>query len=152
MRHQTRSPKETQKIAAKIARKIARQKPGTRAVVVGLVGDLGSGKTTFVQGFARALGIRRRMVSPTFTIMRRYALPKTSPTYKRGFRSLVHIDAYRVHKPGELKIIKFESWLHDSTAIVLIEWADLIQKKFLRGARIVRFKHQKENVRGVAYV
>lgn len=141
MKYHTKSPKETGGIAAKVAKKIVRQGTDGKAAVIGLTGDLGSGKTTFVQGFARALGIRRRVVSPTFTIMRRYALPKTSSAYRRGFRSLVHVDAYRVHKPKELKVIKFASWLQDPAAIVLIEWADLVGKKLLRDARIIHFAH-----------
>ncbi|MDO8470336.1 MAG: tRNA (adenosine(37)-N6)-threonylcarbamoyltransferase complex ATPase subunit type 1 TsaE [bacterium] len=159
MRYQTKSPRETQQIAGRLAKKIARQKPGKEAVVVGLIGDLGAGKTTFVQGFARALGIRRRMVSPTFTIMRRYRIPRRR-IKKRApgsyyqlpisyYQHLVHVDAYRVHKPSELKVIKFESWLRDPAAIVLVEWADLIEKKYLHRARIVRFRHQKEGLREV---
>jgi len=151
MKIRTKSAKETRMVAARIARRAVVQKPGKQAAVIGLVGDLGSGKTTFVQGFARALGIKRRMVSPTFTIMRRYVLPKNSPAFRKGFRSLVHVDAYRVHKPAELRIIKFHEWLRDPTAIVLIEWADLIEKKHLRGVRRIRFRHREENVREITF-
>ena len=170
MRYITKTANETKEVAARCAKKIAQQKPGRRAVVVGLIGDLGSGKTTFVQGFARALGIRRRMVSPTFTIMRRYRIPhRTSakrskhsnyklPRHRRGlggraitnYKYLIHVDAYRVHKPAELRIIKFESWLMDPTAIVLIEWADLVEKKFRRGARIIRFHHTLDSSRTIS--
>jgi tRNA threonylcarbamoyladenosine biosynthesis protein TsaE len=149
MRYTTKSAKETQRIAAGFAKKIAAKKPGKRAVIIALTGDLGSGKTTFVQGFARALGVRRRTVSPTFTIMRRYVIPKKSRAFRNGFHSLVHVDAYRVHKPAELKIIRFEAWLHDPSAIVLIEWADLIEKKHLRGTHRVRFKHREKSMREV---
>lgn len=152
MKYVARSAKETQALGERVARRIAKHKPKKRsAAIITLTGDLGSGKTTFVQGFARGLGIKRRMVSPTFTIMRRYVLPKKSATFRNGFRSLVHVDAYRVHKPAELKIIKFDSWLRDPTAIVLIEWADLIEKKYISGAHHIQFKHKKEGMREITY-
>lgn len=149
MRHTTDSAKATKNVASKIAQSTLRKKPGGRAVVVGLAGDLGSGKTTFVGGFARVLGIRRRMVSPTFTVMRRYKIPSTSPAYRKGYRSLVHVDCYRVHKPAELTIIKFDEWLKDPSAIVLIEWADLIQKLLPRGTRRIKFKHLRGDRREI---
>ena len=71
----TNSAVKTQKLAAKLAKEILKTGPHQKhARVIGLVGDLGAGKTTFTQGFAKALGIKRRMVSPTFLIFRSYTL------------------------------------------------------------------------------
>lgn len=149
MRHTTDSAKATKDIASKAATLLLREKPRKYALVVGLIGDLGSGKTTFVGGFARALGIRRRMVSPTFTVMRRYRIPRTSPAYRRGYRSLVHVDCYRVHTPAELAIIRFDEWLRDPSAVVLIEWADLVSTLLPHGTHRIKFKHLQGDRREV---
>ena len=152
MHHRTTSPKETQAIATLLGRELGDARiHRSGALIIALTGDLGSGKTTFIQGFARGVGIKRRMVSPTFTLMRRYAIPRTSPAYRSGFRSLVHMDAYRVHAPRELRVIRFEEWISDPTAIVLIEWAELVRRLIPRTALSIRFSHgTQENKRTVS--
>ena len=142
MRHTTTSPKGTETIARLLAREIGKTHfRVSGALIVTLTGDLGSGKTTFIQGFARGLGITRHLVSPTFTLMRRYPIPRSSPAYRSGFRSLVHMDAYRVHAPAELRVIRFEEWIADPTAIVCIEWAELVHRLLPRTTIPVRFAH-----------
>ncbi|MDP1721756.1 MAG: tRNA (adenosine(37)-N6)-threonylcarbamoyltransferase complex ATPase subunit type 1 TsaE [Candidatus Gottesmanbacteria bacterium] len=89
------------------------------ALTVCLYGELGSGKTTFVQGFGKALGITSRLLSPTFYIVRRYQLVKQS-----GF--LYHIDLYRIGDEKELVELGIPEMLRDSDSIVLIEWADTL--------------------------
>ena len=79
----TKSEQETQKIAIELAREVLVKKPEKEAVVLVLKGNLGAGKTTFVQGFAKGLGIRAKILSPTFTIMKRF---------KRKGRNFYHID------------------------------------------------------------
>jgi tRNA threonylcarbamoyl adenosine modification protein YjeE len=150
MRYTTHSAQETREIGARIAGRIARTKPRSRAALFALNGELGSGKTTFVGGVARGLGIRRRTVSPTFTIMRRYAIPKRTPAYRRGYRSLVHVDAYRVHKPKELAIVRFDEWIADPSSIVLIEWAGLIRGKKLGRPHRITFRHRDGNIRDIS--
>ena len=85
-------------------------KPGA---VLALHGELGSGKTCFVQGLARALGIRQPVTSPTFTMVNEYS--SRCP--------LVHMDLYRIHDPQELLSIDFENYL-DTKGIIVIEWAE----------------------------
>ena len=68
------SPKETHKIAAKFAKQILRLKTKKNAVVLTLRGNLGAGKTTFLQGFAKGLGIKSKINSPTFIIMKRFKI------------------------------------------------------------------------------
>ncbi|MEK7168054.1 MAG: tRNA (adenosine(37)-N6)-threonylcarbamoyltransferase complex ATPase subunit type 1 TsaE, partial [Patescibacteria group bacterium] len=67
-----------------------------KAAVVALEGDLGSGKTHFVQGFAKHLGIKEKITSPTFVILKRFK------TGGAKIRNLIHIDAYRIEKPEEI--------------------------------------------------
>ncbi|MBU4285704.1 MAG: tRNA (adenosine(37)-N6)-threonylcarbamoyltransferase complex ATPase subunit type 1 TsaE, partial [Verrucomicrobia bacterium] len=91
----SKSPKETRALASALA---AELKSGA---VLALHGELGSGKTCFVQGLARALGVRQPVTSPTFTIVNEYC----------GQCPLVHMDFYRIQDPQELLSIDFESYL-----------------------------------------
>ena len=124
----SRSPGETQKVARILAHEIradgARRPRG--AVVVALSGELGAGKTTFTQGFARALGIKEKIQSPTFVLMKIYKLPGTRS--KLTFRHLIHIDCYRIHNPKDLLHLGLKDMLRDRDAIILIEWPERIKK------------------------
>lgn len=80
-----------------------------------LYGELGSGKTTFVQGFAKGLGIKARLLSPTFIIVRRYIVPKEFFFY--------HIDLYRINQPREIEELGLSEIFSDPNAYVVIEWA-----------------------------
>ncbi len=82
--------------------------------VVALQGELGAGKTTFVQGMAQALGLQRPVTSPTFTLC---------GEYPGGRQLLVHMDLYRLHTPDDLLAIGFQEYL-DRQALVAIEWPE----------------------------
>lgn len=127
---------QTKKFAAALARKILRGRPHRKyAAVIGLIGDLGAGKTTFTQGFARGLGLRRRITSPTFLMVRRYTLHATRYT------NFYHIDCYRIRSPRELITIGIKKILRDPENIVLIEWADKIKKLLPRDTLRIHFVH-----------
>lgn len=85
--------------------------------VVSLTGDLGAGKTVFVQGIATALGVTGRVTSPTFTIVHEY----------EGRYPLIHLDIYRLHSFQELFDLGFEEYL-DPRAIVLMEWGEAVEQ------------------------
>lgn len=106
------------------------------ATVICLYGELGSGKTTFAQGFAKGLGINARLLSPTFIIVRRYNLVRFP-----GF--LYHLDLYRLHKEEELIGLGLSEILADSNSFVLIEWAEKLGKFLPRQRVDIHF-----NVRG----
>lgn len=93
--------------------------PGAHAHVVGLQGDLGAGKTTFVQHVAHELGVVESVTSPTFVIMQKYR------TTHPAFTTLVHIDAYRL-KPDETATIDWAQVRTDPHALILVEWPDLL--------------------------
>lgn len=92
----------------------------TGAVVLGLTGPLGAGKTTFVQSLARQLGVHERVTSPTFIIMKSYELPH--PAFDR----LVHIDAYRIETTAEMLVLGWQELLATPRTLVCIEWPEII--------------------------
>jgi tRNA threonylcarbamoyladenosine biosynthesis protein TsaE len=100
---------------------------GERALIVGLFGDLGAGKTTFTQAFAKALGVEDTVNSPTFVIEKIYELGagliNNKPT---PFQHLIHIDAYRLNGGKELLHLGFEEIANDSKNIIFIEWPEKV--------------------------
>lgn len=106
----THSPEETRSLAAEWLS----QWPADRAIVLALNGDLGSGKTCFVQGLALALGIEDPVTSPTYTLVREY----------RGRdRMLAHADWYRLVDGADSTVLGLDD-LPDPTAVIAIEWPD----------------------------
>lgn len=105
--HITRSPEQTEGLARSLAERLP-----TRAAIA-LYGDLGSGKTCFVQGLAFGLGIAAPVTSPTFVIVNEY----------RGPRALVHIDLYRLESADEILDLGFQEYL-DGPYVTAIEWAE----------------------------
>ncbi len=103
----SKSPAETRALAASLAVSLG---PGA---VLALHGELGTGKTCFVQGLARALGIREPVASPTYALVHEY----------RGARPLVHLDLYRVAAPAGLESLGLDEVL-DGGGITVIEWAE----------------------------
>lgn len=134
----TRSPQEMQKIAAGFAKEAA-QKTANSALVIALEGELGSGKTTFVQGFAKAIGIEEKVLSPTFVLMKIYSLKQ------RRSKHLVHIDCYRLESAKDLLHLGFRKILKDKDAIILIEWADKIRRILPHDAIWISFCHGKRS-------
>jgi len=138
MTYHSKSEKETQKIAQKLALKVIKNK---KPVVIALEGELGSGKTTFVKGFAKALSIKAKIKSPTFTLMKEYKIPSLGKSQITNHKSqinhkfkisnskhLIHIDCYRVRDHRDLSTLDLKSLFHSPDNIVLIEWPERISK------------------------
>ena len=143
----TRSAKETRGIARELAFEIARAKTRASACVIALSGALGAGKTTFAQGFAKALGIKERVLSPTFVIMKIYVLQK-----RARLKHFVHIDCYRIHSSRDLASLGIKEIFKDKKAIVLIEWPERIRRLIPKNALWIRFRHgKKENERILSF-
>ncbi len=109
----------------KFAREIAKSIPlGT---VVELIGDLGAGKTTFAKGFAKGLGVKGVVTSPTFTLLN---------TYQGDGVVLNHFDLYRIDDEEELELMGVKEMFYDTDSINLIEWPQIArnllpQKKYV---------------------
>jgi tRNA threonylcarbamoyladenosine biosynthesis protein TsaE len=105
----TETAEDTRKVAEALAELLV---PGD---VVSLTGDLGAGKTTFVQGAARGLGVTDQVASPTFVLVREY----------RGDVPVYHLDVYRLDRMQEVIDLGFEDLL-DPAGVVFVEWGDAI--------------------------
>ena len=109
---ETRKPEETYELGRKMGREA---EPGQ---IICLSGDLGVGKTVFMQGFAAGLGIEGPVNSPTFTILQQY---------EDGRLPLYHFDVYRVGDVSEMDEIGYEDYFYGD-GVCLIEWANLIEE------------------------
>lgn len=108
--------------------------------VLALFGDLGAGKTKFLQGLAKGLGIKNKVNSPTFNILKIY---KT----KRGsiIKTFCHIDAYRLSSEKDLIALGVEEYFQDKNTVTAIEWAENVAK-VLPGKRInIKIGHIADN-------
>lgn len=143
--HLTESAEQTQKIGKDIARKIIADGKKSKAVVVGLKGDLGGGKTTFTQGFAKGLGIKDKILSPTFVILKRFQIKS------KQFKNFYHIDCYRLKDEKDLLELGFEEVISDPENIVLIEWPEKIKKILPKDTIIIEFDFIDENKRKIKY-
>lgn len=114
----TKNAGETRKLGEIFAKEFLRAKFKS-ALVVGLEGELGAGKTVFAKGFAKGLRIKEEMKSPTFILMRVFKIKK---------RNFFHLDAYRINSPKEFIALGFTRLLSNPSNIILIEWSDKIRK------------------------
>ncbi len=92
-----------------------------QATVLALHGDLGAGKTTFMQTLARHLKVTETVTSPTFVVMKIYDL------YDQSWDKLIHIDAYRIEEVDEMRPLGFDELLKRKGTIIGIEWAEKIE-------------------------
>ena len=133
----SRSPDETRILGASLAPAML---PGD---VVSLSGDLGAGKTVFVQGLARALGVDAPVTSPTFTLIHEY----------RGRYPIVHLDVYRLDSFQEVLDLGYEELLNPE-AVLIVEWGDavapLLPRRYL-GVEILRGDPDEEDTRVVNF-
>ncbi len=113
----TASAPDTRDLAAAVA---ALSAPGD---VLLLAGGLGAGKTTFAQGFARGLGVRGPVTSPTFTLVRQYPLSDPGPR-GRGIDQLLHADVYRLESLAEVADLALAELVEDA-AVAVVEWGDV---------------------------
>ncbi len=114
---------EMQELANQVLARLSDRKSNSAkngASVLVLTGDLGAGKTTFMQYLAGSLKVQEKVQSPTFIIMRRYQ------TDHPIFLELVHMDAYRIETQDELRPIRLTDILNESKTLFCVEWGEKI--------------------------
>ena len=126
-----KSLQDTQKIAKKIAKDLVKNSGS----VLALYGNLGSGKTTFTQFLAKALGVKEKILSPTFVIMKTYKRDTNTRIHANDtnrIRNLVHIDTYRLNSAKDLTSLGLKDLLKDKENILVIEWPEKVEKLCLK--------------------
>lgn len=129
----TKSASETQAFAKEIAKTLQ------SGDILALYGDLGSGKTTFVQGLAAGLGIAQRIISPTFIIMRSYD------------KNFYHVDLYRIETEKDIEGLGLKEIMEDNESIVVIEWPEKIEKFLPKHTKRMYFTYKNDNEREIIY-
>ncbi len=129
--YSSKSAKETKEIAAHLAKKTAQ-------TIIALNGNLGAGKTTFVQGFAKGLGIKEKIISPTFVLIRQHKVPNSE-------KMLYHIDLYRIENSKDFKLMGLEEILSNPNNIVLIEWAEKINSLLPENTLKINLERKESN-------
>lgn len=146
--HISTSITQTHSIAKEILAKLSQNRPESRATVIICSGNLGSGKTAFVKGVAKALGIKERVTSPTFVIEKIYKIPALAKK-RFGFSHLVHIDAYRLKSPRELISIGFNEVIRDERNLVVIEWGEKVRKILPKKYKHLHFEFVNKKTRSI---
>ena len=145
MEYITNSAEETELLAERFVRSLF-DRPGIQgnATIVGLRGELGAGKTTFMKGAARALDLTEHITSPTYVIEKVYDLPETCP-----FDRLIHIDAYRLESGDELAAIGFNEQLTNPRHLVFVEWPEMVETVIPLRAGEISFEVLDGNARKI---
>ena len=142
MSNQTFNKTQVPEIAQEIIEKITLE---NSAMVITLSGDLGTGKTTLTQNIARELGVKEKVISPTFVIMKMYDLKN------QKHKQLVHIDAYRLTSHNELTTLGFRQIISNPENLVLIEWPENVKELIPANAEKILLKHVDEDTREIIF-
>lgn len=141
----TKSAEETKKIATNLAQDLKKQLLLKHAFIIALEGNLGSGKTTFIQGLAVGLGVEENVLSPTFLILKEFSIAVSS------FKKFYHIDAYRLKNSAEILELGFGDLIKNPENIIIIEWADKIKKILPKSILWIKFINFGKSKRKIIY-
>ncbi len=130
----SKNAEETQEFAQKFAKKVA------NGGVILLYGNLGAGKTTFVQGLAKGLGIQKRIISPTFIIVR---------SYESQTKDFYHVDLYRLQQEKEIEGLGLVELIKNPDNIIAIEWPERLGLLMPKKRIEIRFELLGENERKI---
>lgn len=134
---------ETAQIAVNFVEQLCRRAPSATATTVGLYGELGSGKTTFMKYLAKAFGVDEIIQSPTFVIEKIYELEN------KNFQHLIHIDAYRLEKAEEMLNLGWSEIIADPKNLICVEWPEKIAE-IMPEHIMVKFEHDSEIQRKIS--
>lgn len=145
----SKSLTDTQKFAEEFLNNLvsdpARLKAVGQATVVGLFGDLGSGKTTFSQSVAKILGVAENVTSPTFVIEKIYELPTSG-----RFKHLIHIDCYRLESSSEMAKLGWSEIIANPENLIFVEWPEKIADILPADMIKIDFKFIDETTREIS--
>jgi tRNA threonylcarbamoyladenosine biosynthesis protein TsaE len=130
----SKNPQDTEKIAKEFLLKI--KSNNKSATLVTLSGELGAGKTTFTQALGKHLGIKNKINSPTFVIMKKYVLKSEHHDF------LFHLDAYRLKNEKELEKLGWAEIIADPKNLILIEWPENVKKAIPKKHISIKISHQ----------
>ncbi len=143
--HTTKSYKETQDLGKDFAKEIVKKGPQKGAVVLGLSGNLGGGKTTFLQGLAQGLDVKEKITSPTFVIQKRFEMKN------KNYKNFYHIDCYRLKDEKDILELDFKKIISDPKNIVAVEWPEKIEKVLPKKIITINFKFIDEDKREISF-
>lgn len=145
----TFSPTQTKKLGEVLAGKILKKELSQKALLIGLEGGLGAGKTAFVQGLAQGFGIKEKILSPTFILVRKFQISTYQNIDISKYRNFYHIDCYRIEKPKELLDLGFNEIVSNPKNIVCIEWADKIRGILPKNILWLKFEFRDKTQRRI---
>lgn len=131
-----KNEEETRALGLKLARE------AKAGMVIALAGDLGTGKTALTRYIAEGLGIRDKITSPTFTIVKEY---------KGGRLPLYHFDVYRIKDPKELEDMGYEEYFCGD-GLCVVEWAELIEELLPESALIIEMEYGEDEGERIYYI
>jgi tRNA threonylcarbamoyladenosine biosynthesis protein TsaE len=138
------SEEETKRFGEKLAKEVLKKGPGERAVVFGLVGELGAGKTTFIKGFGKGLGVKEEITSPSYVLLKRFKI-------RKGFKNFYHLDCWRLEKGRELLDLGFSDIYSSGKNVVVVEWAGKVRKIMPEDTSYIRFQMAGEEKRKIIF-
>ena len=119
------------------------------ALVVGLTGDLGAGKTAFTKCVADILGVTSVVTSPTFILEKIYPLDENT-IFGSRIHKLVHIDAYRLDDGSEMRALDWGTIIKDEHALVFLEWPEQVTSALPRSIITLSFEYVDEGIRSIS--
>jgi tRNA threonylcarbamoyladenosine biosynthesis protein TsaE len=135
----SKNTEDTEKIAKDFIKNI--KSYNKSATLIALSGELGAGKTTFTQALGKHLGIKNKINSPTFVIMKKYALKSNEHDF------LFHLDAYRLKNEKELEKLGWAEIIANPKNLIFIEWPENVKKAIPKKHISIKISHIKEGER-----
>ena len=149
-KYTTNNYKQTQRLGEKLARDLSsprKRGSGSGAIILALHGNLGGGKTTFLQGFAKGLGVKEKILSPTFVMMKHFKFKISN----LKFTDFYHIDCYRMNNAKDIIELGFNDIIKNPCNIVAIEWPEKIKKFLPKNLIKIDFKFIDEKTREIKF-
>ncbi|MCX6795008.1 MAG: tRNA (adenosine(37)-N6)-threonylcarbamoyltransferase complex ATPase subunit type 1 TsaE [Candidatus Falkowbacteria bacterium] len=118
--------------------------------VFALIGELGAGKTKLLQGLAQGLGVKAKVNSPTFNIMKVYPIKRADAN--RKLKIFCHIDAYRLKSAQDLISLGVEEFFNSPDTVTAIEWGEKVKEIWPKKATVIKIKMLGKNTRSMSII